>query len=94
MVAQLPDSFNHVFSENLNVVLISNNLADVQDISNAAAPDAKVVVYDAQHDNLSTINSMLQDLVTSTGHKIDNLAIVGHGSGRSPEPRHRPDSIL
>ena len=43
LVAQLPDSFNHVFSENLNVVLISNNLADVQTISNAAQPDAKVI---------------------------------------------------
>jgi hypothetical protein len=30
LVAQLPDSYNHVFSENLNVVLISNNLADVK----------------------------------------------------------------
>ena len=47
LVAQLPDSFNHVFSENLNVVLISNNLADVKTISDAAASDAKVIVYDA-----------------------------------------------
>ena len=80
LVAQLPDSYNHVFSENLNVVLISNNLADVQAISNAAPPDAKVITYDAQHDNLATITAMLQDLVATTGHKIDNLAIVGHGT--------------
>ncbi len=80
LVAQLPDSFNQVFSENLNVVLISNNLADVQAISNAAAPDAKVIVFDAANDNLATVTSMLQDVVNSTGHKIDNLAIVGHGT--------------
>ena len=43
-------------------------------------PDAKVVMYDAQHDNLATITSKLQDLVNTTGQKIDDLAIVGHGS--------------
>ncbi|MBI5569552.1 MAG: tandem-95 repeat protein, partial [Desulfomonile tiedjei] len=76
----VPTSYDHVFNEDLNVVLISNQLADVQTISDAAAANAKVIVYDAQHDNLSTISAQLQDLVNSTGHKIDNLAIVGHGS--------------
>jgi len=76
----VPTSYDHVFNEDLNVVLISNQLADVQTISDAAAANAKVIVYDAQNDNLSTISAQLQDLVNSTGHKIDNLAIVGHGS--------------
>ncbi len=81
LAPELPDSFEQVFNQDLNVVLIANNLADVQTISQAAAsPDAKVIVYDAQADNLSTITSKLQDIVNSTGHKIDNLAIVGHGT--------------
>ncbi len=76
----LPDNLNQIFGTDLNVVLISNSLTDVQAISNAAAPDAKLIVYDAQADNLGTIKGMLDALVESTGHKIANLAVVGHGS--------------
>ena len=48
LAPELPDSFEQVFNQDLNVVLIANNLADVQTISQAAAsPDAKVIVYDA-----------------------------------------------
>ena len=58
---------------------MANNLADVQALSGAARPDAKVIVYDAHQDNLTTITAKLQDLVTATGHKIDHLAILSHG---------------
>ena len=80
LVTTLPDSYQQVFNNDLAVVLVANNLADVETISNAAPDDSKVIVYDAQHDNLATITTMLQDLVSVTGHKIDNLAIVGHGT--------------
>ncbi len=36
----LPDNLNQVFGEDLNVVLISNSLADVQAISEAVVEDA------------------------------------------------------
>ncbi len=62
------------------MVLIANNLADVDVVSQAAADNAHVITYDATHDNLATITSMLQDLVAATGQQIDNLAIVGHGT--------------
>jgi ELWxxDGT repeat protein len=81
LAANVPDSYAQVFNKDLNVVIVANNLADVNAVTNAAtAADAKVIVVDAAHDNLSTVTAKLQDLVNSVGHKIDNLAIVGHGS--------------
>jgi trimeric autotransporter adhesin len=80
LVAQLPTSFEQVFGQDLNVVLVANSLADVDAISHAATENAHVVKYDAANDNLATITAMLQEVVASSGHKIDNLAIVGHSS--------------
>jgi ELWxxDGT repeat protein len=76
----VPDNLNHVFNHDLNVVLISNALVDVQTLSNAAGPDAKVIVYDAANDNLTSITGKLQETVNDEGgHKIDHLAILSHG---------------
>ena len=81
LAATAPDSYNQAFHKDLNVVLVANNLADVKAVSDAAATaDAKVIVFDAATDNLASVTAKLQDVVNSTGHKIDNLAIVGHGS--------------
>ena len=41
---------------------------------------AKVITYDAQHDNLVTIVNELQDISKASGQKIDNLVIIGHGA--------------
>jgi hypothetical protein len=78
----VPDSLHEVLPNNpaeLNVILVSNALQEIQSISQAAQPDAKVIEYDAQHDDLSAISQKLTDLVDSTGQKIDTLAVVGHG---------------
>ena len=74
----LPTTYDHVLSHDLNVVLISNALGDVEAISEAAAPDAKVIVFDAQHDNLSTIGAKLHDLAVAEGKTISTLALVSH----------------
>jgi uncharacterized delta-60 repeat protein len=78
--APLPDNLNQVFGTDLNVVLISNAVDQVEAISNAVTPNAKIIVYDAEHADLSTINSQLTSLVNSTGQKIDHLALVTHGA--------------
>lgn len=80
LAANVPDSFDSVFNQDLNVVLIASNVGDTQAISDAANPDAKVIVYDALQDNLATVTAQLQDMVNTAGHTIDNLAIVGHSS--------------
>jgi len=73
------DPLGKVYNQDLNVVLISNAIADVEAVSKAASPDAKVIVYDAQHDPLATIEQKLGDLVATSGQNIDHLAIVSHG---------------
>ena len=77
---QHTDPITQVFHQDLNVVLVSNDLHEIKGISDAAVQGTKVIVYDAQKDNLNTISGMLDQLVKSTGQKIDNLAVVGHGS--------------
>ncbi|MBI5568940.1 MAG: tandem-95 repeat protein [Desulfomonile tiedjei] len=77
--AQSAAQLGHVFNQDLNVVLISNALSDVQAISHAASPDAKVIVYDAQHDTLDSVVAKLSDLVTASGEKIGHLAVLSHG---------------
>ncbi len=77
---QAPPALEHVFNEGVNVVLISGDLADAKAISDAAHDHAEVIVYDSHSDNLATLTAKLQTIVDTTGHKIDNLAIVGHGT--------------
>ncbi len=75
------NSPGHVFQQNLSVVLISNAIDQIEAVSHAAADGSKVIVYDAQKDNLSTVTAMLDNVVNSTGQKIGALAIVDHGTG-------------
>ena len=49
-----PEPAQQVFQQDLHVVLVSNALDHVDAISAAAAQDAKVIVYDAQNDNLAS----------------------------------------
>ncbi len=69
-----------VFDHDLNIVLISNALSDIEALTDAAAEDALVVVYDAAHENLSSLVTELFALVDSSGEKIGHLAIVSHGA--------------
>jgi hypothetical protein len=64
----------------LNVVLISSAVDQAQALSAAVAPGTMVLVYDAEHDDLSSINAQLKSLVDSYGEKIGHLAFVTHGS--------------
>jgi len=76
---QYTDPITQVFHQDLNVVLVSNDLHEIKGISDAAVQGTKVIVYDAQNDNLNTISAMLDQLVQSTGQKIDNLAVMDAG---------------
>ncbi len=63
----------------LNVVLISSDLDQVEALSSASVSGSQVIVYDAKTADLSTINSLLENVVNSEGRKIDHLALVTHG---------------
>ena len=75
-----PTPAGEVFHQDLNVVLISNALDKIPEISQGAMDAAKVITYDALHDNLITIVGELQEVSKTAGQKIDNLAIIGHGA--------------
>ena len=68
-----------VSSQNLSVVLVSNALDQISAISNAAVNGAQVVVLNANTDGLDAVAAKIHDIVVSTGHKVDELAIVAHG---------------
>ena len=68
-----------VFAQDLNVVLISNAIDEIESVSAAVDDDATVVVYDGYGDDLAAVTEALQDLVESTGQEIGHLAIVSHG---------------
>jgi len=79
LVAPVPETFEQVFTQDLNVVLISNALGDIEGITNAAVEGAEVIVYDAMENDLGTITDTLLNLVGESGEKIGHLAIVSHG---------------
>lgn len=71
---------NQVGSDHpLDVILVSNALTDVSAVSGAAVSDSTVIVYDAAQDTLSSVTAKLNDLVATTGEKIDHIAILSHG---------------
>ncbi|MFH0959002.1 MAG: tandem-95 repeat protein, partial [Pseudomonadota bacterium] len=69
-----------VFHQDLNVVLVSNALDKIPEISQGAMDAAKVITYDAQSDNLISIIGEIQEVSKSSGQKIDNLIVIGHGA--------------
>jgi hypothetical protein len=75
-----PTPAGEVFHHDLNVVLVSNALDKILEISQAAMDAAKVITYDAQSDNLVTIIVEIQEVSKSAGQKIDNLIVIGHGA--------------
>ncbi len=75
-----PASIGEVFENDLNVVLISNALDNIEGLTDAADENSEVIVFDSQNDNLESISITLGDLAESRGQKIDGLAILEHGS--------------
>lgn len=74
-----PESVEQIFDHDLNVILISNALDQIDALSNAATQDAEVMVYDAADETLSTLVDRLEDLVDTTGEKIGHVAFLSHG---------------
>ena len=76
----LPTKFDHLFNQDLNVVLVSSAIGDVQGVSAAVKENAEVIVFDSAQDDLASIKAKLDSLVNETGKKIDVLAVITHGS--------------
>lgn len=74
------DPIDDIIGQDLNVVLISNALNEIEALSDAAEDGAQVIVYDAEQDDLSDLVSELLTLVDSTGQEIGHLAVVSHGA--------------
>ncbi len=76
---QASDPVAEVAGGELHVVLISNELDQVESLSQAATDGTVVVVYDASNTDLAGIVSLLQQLVDSEGKQIGQLAVFTHG---------------
>ncbi len=68
-----------IFEQDLNVILISNALDQIDQITAAAGDDTQVIVYDAAADSLDEVIDQLVDEVTATGLQIGHLAWFTHG---------------
>lgn len=73
-----PDAAGNIFGQDLKVILVSNALGHIEELSQAAADGTKVIVYDASED-LSAVVADLKGLVDSSGTKIGQLAFFSHG---------------
>jgi ELWxxDGT repeat protein len=78
--ALVPDTASQIFSADLNVVLISKALDQIQGISTSVNAGAHVLTFDPTHDTFATINQALDSLVATTGHQISTLVVMSHGS--------------
>ena len=73
------DPVTDILSTDLNVVLISNAVDEIQALSDAVMDGAHVIVYDSEESDLESITALLQELVDTYGGKIDHLAVLSHG---------------
>ncbi len=64
----------------LDVIVISNDLApsNIDLLEHAAPANAKIIVYDAAHENLKSLTSSIAHLAEENGAKIEHLAVVAH----------------
>lgn len=69
-----------IFDEEINVVLISDEVAEIEALSNASDPDSQVIVYDSDRDDLGEINSLLTEITNNGRIPIGQLAILSHGA--------------
>lgn len=74
-----PDPITTIFDQDLKVILISNALDQIDQLSAAAREGAQVIVYDAGEDSLDSVIDQLRDQVTATGQQIGQLAWLTHG---------------
>ncbi|MFH0824341.1 MAG: cadherin domain-containing protein [Pseudomonadota bacterium] len=76
-VSNAPDQ--NILDRTIKTVLISSALPEIETVSAAFGAEAHIIIYDSNSDNLSSINAMLKELVSSTGKEIGQLAIISHG---------------
>ncbi len=77
---EVPQELAQVFDNDLNVVLVSNALDEIQGISDTGDPDTVVIVYDEEGDSLASITAALGDLANSTDREIGGIAVISHGN--------------
>jgi len=74
------ENLSQTAQNDLHVVLVSNALDQIHGISDVAKEGARVAVINDVGDNLASVNRLLGELVSSTGQKIGELAILSHGT--------------
>lgn len=63
----------------LDIILISSKIDSYQDLADAAAPGAYVIVYDAQAESIQDVVGDVLQLSQTVNREIDSLTILSHG---------------
>jgi hypothetical protein len=67
-------------SPELDVVLVSDSVNDLDNLVAAISDEAQIVLYNSTEDNVQTINQALDEVAELSGAKISRLGIMGHGA--------------
>ncbi|QTA93644.1 putative Ig domain-containing protein [Desulfonema magnum] len=66
-------------TESIEIVLIADNLPDHQALTDAATPDAHVIVYDAENDSAENVMERVKAISEELGRPVESLSILSHG---------------
>jgi ELWxxDGT repeat protein len=78
--ANTPPETAQVFQQDLKIVLISNDVKNIEEISRAASPDAKVIVFDALEDGTASVVATIDELSQTEGKPVGAIAVLAHGA--------------
>lgn len=70
-------------AEPLEVVLVSDALPDYQQLTAAAHPNARVIVFDADAESAADVLGRVTQLSKETGRPIESVSILSHGGNGS-----------
>jgi ELWxxDGT repeat protein len=76
---EVPQGLSEALENDLNVVLISDALEQIEGLTEQGDESTSVLVFDQDSDNLSSISAMLDELTDSGQRKIGGIAILSHG---------------
>lgn len=77
---EVPQDLSEVLRNDVNVVLISDALDEIEGLTVSGDESTSVIVYDEDSDDLGSISIMLENLTNSNQRKIGGIAILSHGS--------------
>jgi hypothetical protein len=76
LLADLPEASS---SEPLDIVLVSDNLPDYQELTEAANPEAVVIIYNGDTESAEEVVKRVTDLSREYDQSVNSLTVLSHG---------------